>query len=183
MPPPEENHELTYDQYVEVMAMWLSGDIRMEAEANRLLFAYLVADRERPLVPAIALADIERRLEESGVQVRRGPMTEAQQQRLALSENWFRSTTRVAGAKRTDSLQPTRSLPRPLPEAPEKLTYEQYVEGAAMMRSREIELVMTAHRLIFMMLVGRRDGRLLPGPAFADIEAKLEQMRQGQTSS
>ena len=52
-----------------------------------------------------------------------------------------------------------------------------------MIRSREIELVMTAHRLMFMMLVGRRDGRLLPGPAWEDIEAKLEQMRRSQTSS
>jgi hypothetical protein len=66
LPPLEERHELTYDQYVEVMTMWLSGDVRMEADANRLLFAYLVVGREPMVGPAIALADIERRLYEIG---------------------------------------------------------------------------------------------------------------------
>ena len=47
--------------------MWLSRDIRMEPEANRLLFAYLVADHEGKQIPAIPLSDIERRLEEIGI--------------------------------------------------------------------------------------------------------------------
>jgi hypothetical protein len=54
---------LTYDQYVELMAMALSRDIAQVAEANRLLYAMLVKGQDGLRVPAIALADIEKKLE------------------------------------------------------------------------------------------------------------------------
>jgi hypothetical protein len=66
---------------------------------------------------------------------------------------------------------------------PDSLTYDQYVELMAMMRSRDTAQVATANRLLFAMLVGRRDARRLPVHALADIETKLEEMRRSQTST
>lgn len=55
---------MTYDQYVDAMTMALSGDPDTVAKVNRLLFAHLVAGADANRIPALALCDMKRRVEE-----------------------------------------------------------------------------------------------------------------------
>ena len=55
--------DLSYEQYVDLMTMFLSDDRAAIAEANRLLFVLLVTGKDARRIPAVALHEIETKLE------------------------------------------------------------------------------------------------------------------------
>ena len=52
---------LSYDEYVDLVGMMMSGDRAAVAEANRLLFVSLLKDDEIGRNPALALSEIVER--------------------------------------------------------------------------------------------------------------------------
>lgn len=53
---------MTHKDYVDLMAMWFSGDVSEVAKANDLLYASLVND-ENDVMKKLAVSDIESKID------------------------------------------------------------------------------------------------------------------------